>query len=263
MLETYRTLYRVYLAWALQYRVMIALWATAGLVQAFVGLAIWSAVAKSGALPPSWDATAFAAYFLAVMVVDEFTHTWIYWIWEWRVRQGTFAAMLLRPSHPIHGDIADNLAVKTVSMSVKVPIAIAVGWAYGVHLHVTPVRFAAFILSMLLAYALRTMIEPCIACVAFWLTRMQAVAGAWFLTWSFLSGQFAPVELLPQPLRTVAEVLPFHWALAFPVDVALGHVDGAATATGLLAQACWVAITWLVFHILWRTAQSRFTAVGT
>jgi ABC-2 type transport system permease protein len=263
MIAQYRTLLRIYLAFALQYRVLIAIWAVAGVVQAFVSLAIWSAVAHAGALPASWNRTTFAAYFLSVMVVEEFTHTWIYWQWEWRVREGTFAGILLRPSHPIHTDVADNLGVKVVSLAVKAPIAVAIGAMYGVRLNLGGVQIAALVLALAGAYTLRVLLETTLACSAFWITRMQAAARSWQLAWAFLSGAFAPVGLLPQPLRAVAQATPMHWALAFPVDVALGRVKGSGLAAGLIAQAAWIAAAWLLLHVVWSTAQRRFTAVGS
>ena len=52
------------------------------------------------------------------MLVNHVTFTWIMWEYDYRVRQGTLSFALLRPVHPIHADIADNVSFKLITFAV-------------------------------------------------------------------------------------------------------------------------------------------------
>ena len=70
---------------------------------------------SSGGQVGDYDAADFAAYFIALMLVNHLTFTWIIWEFEWRIRQGMLSPILLRPIHPIHKDIADNVTYKLLT----------------------------------------------------------------------------------------------------------------------------------------------------
>ena len=265
MIDIYRTHYRIYLAWALQYRVILGLWAIAGVVEMLVALAVWTAVAGTSAdgSVGGYAHATFAAYFVMVMIVCDLTHTWIFWMWDWRVREGSFSSLLLRPVHPLHADIADNVAVKTLSMAMKLPVAVAIAWAYDARISDDPLTLAAFALALMLAYLLRVAIESCLACLAFWMTKLNAVVQAYYLAFAFLSGQFAPVSLLPGVIGQVAGALPFQWVVGFPVELALGRLTHDEIVHGLAAQTAWVAAMYTVFRLMWRASSKRYTAVGS
>jgi len=58
-----------------------------------------------------------------------------------------------------------------------------------------------------------------VALSAFWLTKVPAINTAFFSLFTFLGGQFAPLDVLPTWMQTVAAWTPFPWTLAFPVEV--------------------------------------------
>lgn len=263
-IKLYRDLIRVHWRNVLAYRVIIALWAIAGVVQTYVAIAIWRAVESAGTGPAGFTGDQIVGYFLMVMLVDEFTHGWTYWTWEWYARTGRFAGKLAMPVHPLHDNVADNLAVKIASMSVKIPIALTSFWILGV-----AIPSPSGVLNALgagaavaVAYMLRTMIEACISCLAFEITRMGAIAVPWMMIWMFLAGAFAPTELLPGVASDVAYVMPFRWALEFPVRCIIGDVAGAELVMGLGIQLLWLSASALLFSVLWKRGLQRYAAVG-
>jgi ABC-2 type transport system permease protein len=260
----YRDLIRVHLRNVFAYRVILALWAIAGVVQTYVAIAIWRAVESAGNAPAGFTGDEIVGYFLMVMLVDEFTHSWTYWIWEWYVRTGRFAGKLAMPIHPLHDAVADNLAVKVASMSIKIPIALTSFWMLGVSVPSPDgaLNIVGAVAAVIGAYSLRTVIEASIACLAFEITRMSAIATPWILAWMFLAGAFAPTELLPGVVADIAYVLPFRWALEFPVRCLTGDIYGAEMAMGLGIQTLWLGASLLVFKALWSRGLRRFAAVG-
>lgn len=184
------------------------------------------------------------------------------WEYEYRIRQGMFSPLLLRPVHPIHMDIADNITHKLLAFSILIPAAAALWFAFRPAFAPPPWAIGAAIPALILAFVLRFLIEWTIAMAAFWTTRTMAVNQLYYVTMLFLSGQIAPLELLPGPLRLVATLLPFRWMVGFPVELILGRLAPRDALIGLAAQTSWLALAYLFFRLVWRSGVRRYAAVG-
>ena len=97
---------------------------------------------------------------------------------------------------------------------------------------------------------------------AFWITKMSAVMQAYAVAALFLSGFIAPLSLFPPIVQTLASVLPFRWALAFPVELGLGRLTPDQVATGFAAQLVWIGIALVLLRVAWRAGIRRYSAVG-
>ena len=62
--------------------------------------------------------------------------------------------------------------------------------------------------ALALAFAVRFLIEWTLALAAFWITRVMAVNQIYFVAMLFLSGQAAPLALLPAPVQALASCCP-------------------------------------------------------
>jgi ABC-2 type transport system permease protein len=262
-LDVYGALLRIAIAAELQYRAAGVIWLLGSIVEPLIYLVVWSTAARAagGALegftPPD-----FAAYYLVLMVVNQLTGSWLMHEMQWRIQNGSLSFLLLRPLHPVHGDLAENLAHKLVMLVVMLPAAALVGWGFAARFETGALSLAAFAPAFALAFALRFAVEWVLALGAFWTTRVLAVNQAYFAVLFFLSGRAAPTELLPGALEALALALPFRWMVAFPVEVLLGRVAPREIALGLAIQLAWLGVALAGSALLWRRAVRRFSAVG-
>lgn len=262
-LDVYRAQLRATIAIQLQYRVSLVIWLVYTLLDPIISLTIWSTVARStGGQVVGFSPADLAAYFLATMWVGHLTFTWVMHEMEFRVRQGQFSPKLLRPIHPIHADIAENLSYKVLTLLVLVPATALLvllfqprwepaGWALGL-----------FPLVLLLAFIIRFVTGWTLALVAFWITRVNAANQLFFAVMLFFSGQAFPLTFLPSALQTVTWLLPFRWTVSFPVELLLGRIDPTDAAVGIAMQVLWAVLALLVWHTVWRAAVRQYTAVG-
>jgi ABC-2 type transport system permease protein len=259
----YAAFLRLAIAVELQYRASSVIWLLGMVVEPVIYLAVWSAAAAAqGGEIGGFRASDFAAYYLVLTVVNQITSSWHMWEFQFRVQQGQFSFLLLRPVHPIHGDLAENLAHKLMMQPFLLPMVCALWLAFAPELALEPWALAAFLPALALAFALRFTVEYALALACFWTTRILAVNQTYFAVLFFLSGRVAPVALLPQGLQWAADALPFRWMIAFPVELALGRLSPAEVATGLAAQAAWIGVAALGLAALWPRALRRFSAVG-
>jgi len=263
MADIYAQQFKTTLASFLQYRAAISIWMIAHVLEPLIFLVVWSAVALArGTAVGGFGARDFAAYFIVMMLVNHATYTWIMYEFEYRVRHGSLSFALLRPLHPIHTDIVDNMSSKLITLPLMLVAAAVLAVVFKPAFHLVPWAVAAFVPALFLAFLLRFLIEWTLALSAFWTTRVSAVNQGYYVAALFLAGQVAPLVLLPAPVRVVATILPFRWMISFPVELLMGRLTPAAAFMGLAAQAVWIGLALALLKIVWRAGVKIYSAVG-
>ncbi len=200
--ELYVQQFKTSLASMLQYRASLVIWLIGHVLEPLIYLVVWSAVSRSsGGSVGGYGAADFAAYFIVLMLVNHVTYTWIMYEYEYRVRHGSLSLALLRPVHPLHADLADNVSSKIVTLPLILAAAVALGLLFHPAFSISPWAAAAFLPALFLAFLVRFLLEWTLALAAFWTTRVSAVNQTYFVALLFLSGQMAPLTLLPRPCR--------------------------------------------------------------
>jgi ABC-2 type transport system permease protein len=246
-----------------QYRAALVIWLIGHVLEPLIYLVVWSTVSRSsGGEVGGFTAADFAAYFIVLMIVNHLTYTWIMYEYEYRVRQGTLSFDLLRPVHPIHSDIADNVTSKLITLPGMLAIAALLALIFRPTFHADPWAMAAFIPAILLAFIVRFLAEWTLALAAFWTTRVSAMNQVYFMAMLFFSGQLAPLELLPQPVRVIAFILPFRWTIWFPTELFLGRLSAAQFLTGIIMQTVWLGAILFLMKFVWRAGLKVYSAVG-
>ncbi len=263
LLDLYAQQFKTTFAAMVQYRASLVIWMIAQVLEPLVYLIVWSTVSNSsGGSVGDYSTGAFAGYFILLLLVNHVSYTWIMYEYEYRVREGMLSFALLKPVHPIHADIADNLSSK--GLTTPFMLVVAAGLALLFHPLITPAPWAlvASLPALALAFLVRFLLEWTLAQVAFWTTRVSATNQAYFVLVLFLSGQIAPLTLFPWPVQVLASVLPFRWLIGFPVELLLGRLTPAQALTGLGAQAVWLIIALALVRLVWRAGVRVYSAVG-
>jgi viologen exporter family transport system permease protein len=261
--DLYAQQFKTTIASQFQYRGALVIWLIGHMLEPLVYLVVWSAVARSsGGVVGGYDAGRFASYFIVMMLVNHLTFTWIMYEFDYRVRHGSLSFALLRPVHPIHSDLADNLSFKLLTLPVMLATAALLWVAFKPELRIVPWAVLASVPALALAIAVRFLVEWTLALSAFWITRASAVNQMYFVAALFLSGQAAPLPLLPFPARAAAAVLPFRWTVGFPVELLTGRLNPSAALIGLGAQSLWLVLSLAILKIVWRAGVRAYSAVG-
>lgn len=263
LLDFYAAKFRTEIAVQFAYRGAIAIWLLGLVMAPLISLVVWTTVAReNGGSAGGFTAGEYAAYFLAVMMVNNLTFTWVMYEMEWRVKNGLFSPLLLRPIHPIHNDVVQNLTFKLLTLAAMLPIAAGLAVAFGAEFATGPWDALAAVPVVIAAMALRFVAEWTIGLAAFWITRTSTLNTFYATTTMFLAGQVAPLGLFPEPVRILAAILPFRWMVAFPADVMLGRVSGVDLLIGIGMQLLWLGIAFFALRWTWARGAMRYSAVG-
>jgi ABC-2 type transport system permease protein len=263
LFHIYRAQFKTTIAEQFQYRGALVIWLLGLMLEPVIFLSIWSAVARSqGGAVDGLTPADFAAYYLLAMAVQHASFTWIMWEMEWWIRQGSLSPLLVRPVHPIHRHIANNLTFKLLTAAVLAPVIIVLVLVFRPNFSVSAWTIAAFVPALLLAMALRFAMEWTLATLAFWVTRVFAINQVYYSAFLFLAGLAAPLALLPGPVRTLVEWLPFYRVLGFPVDLLLSRLTPREALAGFGAQIGWLVIMLIAVNVSWSRGIRQYSAVG-
>lgn len=125
-----------------------------------------------------------------------------------------------------------------------------------------PMTFAAYLLSLLLAFVVGFFFECAMGMAGFWLLEVSSLLWVVNTVNYFVSGQMFPLDLLSPVAVAVLKALPFQYLAYFPAAIFLGKVEGAALWQGLLMQALWGIVLIGVARWLYACGLRRYGAYG-
>ena len=259
--KAFPTLLRVGIAEVVAYRAEFVVWFLTTNMP-LVMLAIWHAVAADGPVG-RFDQRAFTAYYLGVLAVRLLTSNWAVWQLSMEIRDGTLAAKLLRPIHPIVALAADHLSALPMRALVISPVvAILMAVAGDRLLRHDPLLLAIFAASLAGAWLLIFFTMVLMGSLAFFVESAMGVFELWLGVHAILSGYLVPLEALPRWVRRAADVLPFRFMLGFPVETLVGLLSRREALLALAAQWGYAALFAALALRVWRSGLRRFAAFG-
>jgi ABC-2 type transport system permease protein len=125
-----------------------------------------------------------------------------------------------------------------------------------------PLTFAAYLLSLVLAFLVGFFFEVCVGMVGFWFLEVTSLLYIVMTMNFFTSGQMLPLNLLPEPWSEIMTWLPFQYMAYFPAIVFLGKVQGTELVIGLVKEAAWAVAFMILARWLYRIGLRRYSAYG-
>lgn len=238
-----------------------------GFVPLLATIYLWRAVyaSKEGDTVGAYTLAAMTSYYVLVTIVDALTAvSEDDWQIAADIKDGNISQFLLKPIDYLGYRLSLFFSGRLIYTGVAlVPVAVFV-WFLREYFVVPsdPVTLLAFAVSILLAALLTFLISYSMALLAFWVAEVSTFI---FIEYAFeyiASGHLFPLDILPPALKAALELTPFPYMLYFPVGVYLGKIEGAALARGLLVQAGWVLLFYLVARWVWSRGVRRYSAVG-
>ncbi len=263
MVDFYLTAMRTQVQTQFQYRVATYMYLVGMVAEPVIYLVVWTTIADShGGSVEGITAGQFAAYYIVWTLVRNMNIVFTPYGWEWRIREGTFSGLMLRPLHPIHYDLADFAGGKVIWVLLYLPIAGALALIFKPTFDVTPLEIVVFFFAIWGAYLIRSMLLWLLGMVSFWTTRGSAIFETYVMAELLLSGRLVPLPLMPDWAQTLANWLPFKWSFYFPIEVLVGNLSAASLIGGLGMQVVWITIGSLAVWVCWRASAKHYTAVG-
>jgi ABC-2 type transport system permease protein len=260
-IEKYAALTRRSLAVLLEYRVSMLIWMLSASFP-LVMLAVWLSLAQDGPVG-GFTAGDFVAYYLLSFYMRQMTAVWVAWELDYDIRHGDLNSKLLHPIQPIHEYISFNLADKIIRGVMFTPLVVIVAMVVpGVTLVFSPLNVLFFVIALAGAWAMRYFTQFSLGLLGFWFSQALVLTDVFWMLFLLFGGGIAPIELLPEPLRTAAFYLPFRYMMSFPIEILMGRLELNAILTGFGGIAVWVAVLFGIYRFMWAKGIRQFSAFG-
>jgi ABC-2 type transport system permease protein len=180
------------------------------------------------------------------------------------IREGTLKRYLVQPVDLIGYLISYRVAHKVayiVTSFLPYGLLFFLCRGYFTHFPDGP-TFAAYLVSLVLAFLVGFFFEVCVGMVGFWFLEVTSLLYIVMTMNFFISGQMLPLDLLPEPWVSILKFLPFQYMAYFPAVVFLGKVTGPALIWGLVGEAAWAVGFLFLARFLYRLGLRRYGAYG-
>jgi ABC-2 type transport system permease protein len=260
----------VYYALMLTYRMEIILWAVSTSLP-LIMMGIWAEAGKSGGFVLTQ--VQMVRYFIAVFIIRQLTIVWVIHEFDYNVVSGRLSALLLQPIDPAWRYVTMHIGEQwsrwpfvgvLVAMCFVLYPAALWGDEQTPGFWLPPWwQILLAIVACYCAYALRFLMQYCLAMGAFWLERVAAFHQVIFLPYIFFSGLLFPLQELPAGWLEIFLWTPFPYMVWFPVSLLIEpHVPAKTIVTGFVVMAAWMVGLYLLNRWLWRRGLRHYSAMG-
>jgi ABC-2 type transport system permease protein len=181
------------------------------------------------------------------------------------IKNGGLSKYVIRPIQYLPYRLSCFLGQKiAVLLSGLVLIALALT-GVGLYFHAVPVSLQGVLLflpTLLGALVLNFLVFFCVGMWAFWLSEIGFMFEAVRVVIVVLSGGIFPLEVFGDTVGGVLKLLPFTYAVGFPVDVLTGATTGTEVFTGLCIQLVWIGLMLVFSRFLWNLGSRKYLAAG-
>jgi len=180
---------------------------------------------------------------------------------DW-LREGKLAIELLRPLDFQSQNFVREQTDMFFFLLQKLPLLIVAWLVFGLQLPADPMRWVAFVVSMLLGKAILFFFQWIFACLAFYTTDVSGFYHALNAAAVFLSGALVPMAMMPGWLQRVAYSFPFAQAVSVPVSLLSGIIPLTDLPRIWLIQVVWLIGLAGVSRLVFRIAIRKVTFQG-
>ncbi|HSM71394.1 MAG TPA: ABC-2 family transporter protein [Anaerolineales bacterium] len=264
MLLIFKRLWLVNWAEQWQYRANLVMYIFYWLVSPIIYLAVWTSIANANGDVNGLTANDFTTYYMILLIVDQLTSNIIIHIFAYKVQDGTLSGELIKPIHPmLTNTLISDIAFKSLNMIVLTPIWIVLALLFKPDF--ASVSIEGILLSVpaiLLGYMVNFLLSGAITSIAFWTTRVFSIHEFYYALALLFSGQFVPLQLMPDVIQNIARFLPFQLLIYVPIQIIQGNLTAGEITQGYISGLIWLAVALVLFRWVWREGVKRFSAVG-
>lgn len=166
------------------------------------------------------------------------------------VRSGQLAYLLGRPCSYVLYHFAQYTGERFVRLVMNAAVGALLALAIAGVPHFTWMGLLAWPLTLFLALCIDFVAYFSIGLLAFWTENTRSFSFIYSRLTLVLGGVLAPIGIFPQPLRAIAQVLPFSAILYGPART-LVHFTSAAFVALLMQQAGMIVVGCLLLSLLY------------
>jgi len=230
---------------------------------ALIELTLWIAIFASSTSTSIGGFTReyYLAYVLWVAFIGRISSSWMY---EFRmieeVESGSINGLLVRPMSFFEYYLSQLMGYKFVTsiFSLMIPLAVIYWMDLPTDFSKVPIALALVVYYLIMVHCLSFIVST----FAFSLTRVHSFTVAKNLALWLLSGELIPLDLIPEPFKSVLLKLPFCNAVYMPVAYMTGRIPRDVFMQGFLSTTLGILFFGAIGWWLWRRGLTKYVGTG-
>jgi ABC-2 type transport system permease protein len=249
---------------ALEYRGALFTWILVELMTLTSAIFIWTAIFRSNSQVGIYDNSSMILYYFLVPMVGSITTVHFSNKLPGKIKDGELSNDLLKPYSPLLAMVANQLAIKTIQNTLKLPIYLLVGFFIFSHFQVTlnPSNVVIGLVVSFAAYILHVTLDLTISLFAFWFDDFWSLSLLKYVMLMIFGGLSFPIDLVPSGWRPVYTFLPFDLIYYFPVSTLMGTLTQPAFQNYVIKIVVWIIVLSLALKLLWQRGVRKYHAYG-
>ena len=187
-----------------------------------------------------------------------------------QIREGEVKKFLIQPVDMLGFLLLGRIAHKVAYYSVAfLPFALVFFLCRGYFADLPPeaathsiTTLAAFLATLVMGFVLGYFLEASLGLVGFWWLEVRSLLFVYMLLSFFLSGHMFPLDMLPEPWRSIVNVLPLQYLAYFPAAVFLGKITGPELLQGLCVEFSWMLFFVITARVMLYRGFKRYSGFG-
>jgi ABC-2 type transport system permease protein len=233
------------------------------IVTAAIEVTLWVAVFRtmgSDSLA-GFSRANYLSYAIWGAFVSRITTSWMY---EFKmieeIEMGSLNNLLVRPLSFFEYYLSQFMGYKVITsgVSLLIPIAALLFFKLPGDLHRLPIILVFLGLYLVLVHT----ISFCVACCAFRLNKASSITAAKNLGLWLFSGELFPIDMAPEPWKSIMLDLPFSNGVYVPVAYLTGRGDDALLIHGFTTMFYGFIFFGALAFYLWRNGLRAYTGTG-
>ncbi|QLY25185.1 ABC-2 family transporter protein [Bdellovibrio sp. KM01] len=186
------------------------------------------------------------------------------WMYEFRMIQeidsGSINAILTRPMTYYEYYFSQLMGYKfiTTIVSMIIPILAVIIFALPTKFERMPLAFALEFYYLILVHSISFVVAAC----AFHLNKIYSFTGAKNLALWLLTGELFPLDLMPEPVKSIVIALPFSSGVYVPVGYLTGRLEIASVYQSFISVTIGIVVVNIIGAVVWKRGLNAYTGTG-
>ncbi|MEK2689149.1 ABC transporter permease [Bdellovibrio sp. GT3] len=186
------------------------------------------------------------------------------WMYEFRMIQeidsGSINAILTRPMSYYEYYFSQLMGYKfiTTLVSMVIPVIAVLAFSLPTKFERLPMSFALEFYYLILVHSISFVVAAC----AFHLNKVYSFTGAKNLALWLMTGELFPLDLMPEPLKSIMIALPFSSGVYVPVGYLTGRLEIGSVYQSFISVTIGIVVVNLVGAVIWKRGLNAYTGTG-
>lgn len=248
---------------ALEYRGALLTWILVELMTLTSAIFIWTAVFRTNNQVGTYNYQSIMLYYFLIPMVGTITTVHISEKLPRKIKDGDISSDLLKPYSLLLGFVVNQLAIKTIQNTIKIPIYLFVGLYIFIKLGIkfNPEHLMIGLGIAILGYILHVVLDMALSLLAFWFDDSWSLSLVKQVALMIFGGLSFPIDIIPTQWSLLFRLLPFDLIYYYPVSIMSGRMS-VFNPEFWIKWCVWTAILFILVKIMWHAGSKKYCAYG-